>query len=614
MKKEVKVESFRSGICYQKGRLLVGGVFMKGKRKLSLIVAAAMAAGIMAYGGISSAFAETTQPDPIKLYTTDNKSCTAMNVAISKQYLPSTGLTVVPPYIGGSYNDSIAQKITGLTGTDVLKMTFDLKNATFSGSGYSIILDNDSDMTNGYVNCIGMQKLSDTELSVSFDNTSDEGQTITNWYLVDSSVCANYSSTSDYSNGIHVTMKVDGDLKVGDRVELDLTSEINSGSGFKTFVNGCFKDQIYVIENQWLAHTCKCCKGDENGIDKDLIVVDDQGYTTVMDTVTGKMGVSIYNACEKSKSSGGGECCPEENNTCTLFCNKTTTGGTYTEAECSMPGYCTPNTLECVVTADHGLGIYTQKDFMNPNTYNYQVTNLNNSKVTFTLTGNELDKVEHAYLIDSDTGNTIAEFNIDNNTTATVTVDGSTLFVKANGGTQAGGDAIEFKVKIVPKQKVLLDPTTFSLTATISGGQVKNSETVRWVDFEKWGYSQTGSFVFKVPYIRSDNRMSSVIRFENAGTSPVKVSLFVDDPNGSGWQFVKVVTVNPGTSAYVLGRDLIAAAQSKGITLDGTKGFAVKGVSDADENYFTVYASQQYKGTTDFRPLPVKVMNASYKQ
>ncbi len=604
-------------------RLSKGGVWMKGRRKISLIVAAALAIGVVGYGNVSKA-ASGVENNPIVLE--DNGatvSCDKGLVPISYQYLPNDGLTTTAKDVQTYDNDSIAQKmLTDLYSDNAttLKMTFALKNASFAADKLALVIDNGSTsapycfaaVPTGNKVAFGLDNATvSMNSNVKLGNILD-GANHVKWYLVDASSCnANGQLDSALEQ---ITFKVSGSLNPGDRVELSLTSEENG----KTFNNGCVRKDIYVVENQWIAHKCTCTNGDETGgIDTDKLIAGESGNITVEDTKLAESGISIYDAC-MSEASTGSTCCPGEEGSCGLFCQTSST----TE-NCAMPGICDFTTLH------KGLLIFTNKDFAGDNA-TYTVTNLNDATVTFTLKGKHLNNIEKIELISEDSADKYAKatvlgtFTIDNDTTATATVSGSTLFTTAN---KEGTDGpIKFSVRITPKADANLLPDSFSLSATISGGTyLEHPETLNWGVFEQWAYDTESTYVFKVPYIRQDSQVTSVIRFENAGTDPVELSLYVNSPNGEGWQFVKRITVDPGkagtvcsadttTCNVVTGATLIQWAKDAGIDLDGSAGFAVRGVGNVDQNTFTVYASQEDTSIGSFRPLPVKILGADYQE
>ncbi len=407
----------------------------------------------------------------------------------------------------------------------------------------------------------------------------------------------------------HVT--VNGSLNSGDMVHLILTSTYNGAH----IVNGCYKRVIYVVEDQWIAKLCMC----NGGVDTDYIIPTDNG-TTVEDSEGGFKGISLYNACSSYSGSGTTpttECCPTLSGTCSLFCNQVTssTSGTtgVTTATCSIPGYCNNPPASYM-----GLQIFENRDFtLHPS---YKIISLANTDVTFTLNADSLKNIDKIELLGyglssgglDPNATVLGTFNIDTTTnTATVTIPGSALFVKANGGVQvADYMPTHFTIKITPKANTVLMPNEFKLSAVMqAGGDLKNPQNLNWGTFLKWTYNLEASMVFKVPYIRCDSYVSSVIRFENASAQKALVALFVNDPVTGGWMYVKSLEVPAGGSVAVSGSDIIGYAHDMGITLNGTKGFAVYGLVSSTESKFTLYASQQVKGSNSFRPLPVKVLH-----
>jgi len=118
---------------------------------------------------------------------------------------------------------------------------------------------------------------------------------------------------------------------------------------------------------------------------------------------------------------------------------------------------------------------------------------------------------------------------------------------------------------------------------------------------------------FVAPYVRSDSGVSSVIRVENAANRDSKIWWFVN--NGGRWSLIGNQDLPKGDVVVKSGQDLISAASTKGIPLDGTKGFAVWGVVKATDptnnKDITVYGSQQLIGGP-FRPLPIQVKGAKW--
>ena len=612
-------------VCEQKKeRLSKGGVLMKGRRKISLIVAAALVvgSGVVGLSNLSQAYLSPTQEEVI----IDNSSTCQSNVwkAYSKQALSASGAVVVPKYVGGSEDDAITGKMeTVYDNTSEMTMSFTLNGGYFQGSTIGLLIDNGTGTA-----CIEATA-NGNSVTFTVDNGSiyKLGSDIKHWAIVNGDVCQNTTIFNDTTNdgdpladsssingvsGKYLGIKISGTLETGDKVVLSLTSKLNG----QTFDKGCMNVPLYVIENQWVAHRCQCCQGNEEGVDVDKLTYY-KGGVTVEDTIRGKdyIGYDIYNACDNATITSTGECCPTANPECSLFCQKTS--GTSSTYYCSEPGFC--NEDELCDNPKYGLKIYTAKDFASKSEPSYRVQDLNGATVKFTLEDaqGQLEKVKAIYIVNADDPDkTLGQFDIVDNKTATVEISGGTLFTSENGGMETGNQnaPIRFTVKIVPKDGVVLDPDEFNLSATISGGDVKNEANLNWGTFLEWAYATKGITVFKVPYIRQDSQVTSVIRFENAGTTPINVSLYVNDPNGSGWTYVENVVVDPGTSKAVLGSDLINEAKARGITLDGTKGFAVKGITDANQDYLTIYASQEDTSIGSFRPLPVKILDANYQE
>ena len=531
----------------------------------------------------------------------DNTTCFNKAVYVSKQLLPSTGLAVTSagvkednltnPDAFDNGNGAGLNKIDGTSNKMVF--IFDLTNGTFSND-LVLLLDNGTQtpILPDY------QTASKVQFTVEAQDVS--GSSYKSLMLVDKS--DNYTTT-------HLGIKVDGSLPSGGKVNLSLTTTWDGAHMY----NGCFNKVIYIVEDQWSAQLC-CCK--DSAPDTDYLVADANGVT-VKDSETGITGFSLYNKC----SSYGGDtkhqgCCQSVKPTCGLFCNYTSTSSTTSGVSCSMPGYCyTPE--ECDYKNGKGLRIVENEDFyFYPS---YKVQSLANTNVTFTLTGN-LKNIASITLVSSDDGNggtfvqpaVLGTFSIDyTNNTATVTIPGTTLFVKANGGVQTGNadEPIHFKVEITPKSGVALMPNKFSLSAVMEKGtDLTNDQALSWGEIIDWTYDYYNSYVFMAPYVRSDSATTSVIRFENASKAPVGVSLYVNDPAGNSWIFVKHITIDPGKTAIEKGADFISDAAAVGITLDGAKGFAVYGIADAVYNTFTVYGSQQYAGA-GFRALPIDIFN-----
>ncbi len=534
--------------------------------------------------------------------TPDNVTCNTDDVVfISKQLLPSTGLSVTSKGVqeDNATNPTVFSDINSIAGTtDTMVLTFSLANGTFSNN-LVLVLDNG---TQTVVNP-DYQQLDKVQFTL--DNASLGGAS--GFLKLD---LYDKNASDNYTNPV-LTITVNGSLDNKDKVSLSLTTTFNG----KHVYNGCFDKTIYIVENQWSAQLC-CCK--DQTPDKDYLVATDNGVT-VKDSEAGIVGESLYNACSSYESiTVTPGCCTSITPTCGLFCNNTTTTTTTTSGVvCSMPGECyTPATC----TKDGlGLKIVENRDFT---TYpSYKVTSLYNTPVTFTLTGN-FKNIASAAIVSSADGNpasfvepaVLGTFTINSDaTSATVTIPGSTLFVKTNGGTQVSSTTpIHFKVEIKPKSNVSLMPNKFYLSAVMeAGSDLTNPQNLSWGEIIDWVYDTENTYVFMAPYLRSDNAVSSVIRFENAATTPASISLFVNNPDGSGWTFVKHITLAAGASTAVSGADFISYASAVGVTLDGTKGFAIYGLANVPSAKLTVYGSQQYKGTTNFRPLPIDVIDGN---
>ena len=532
----------------------------------------------------------------------DNITCEDTAVYISKQLLPSTGLSVVSSGVKednatnpDAFLNSNGEGINAINGSaNNMTFTFSLTNGTYANN-LVLVLDNGSIQTVVAPDFKDASKVQFTLNDAALD-TNDYKYL----HLYDKNASDNYTNPA-------LSINVDGSLNDGDKVNLSLTTTYNG----KHLYNGCFNKVIYVVENQWSAQLC-CCK--DNTPDKDALVATDSGVT-VMDTESKVMGMSLYNSCSYYKNkTHTTSCCTEIDSTCGLFCNESSTTTTSTDVSCSMPGECvTPG--ECTKKTGYGLNIVENNDFTNHSSY--KVNSLYNTPVTFTLTGN-LKNIASIQIVSSADGNpnafvqpaVLGTFAIDNDTTATVTIPGSTLFVKSNGGVQKTlTTPIHFKVEIKPKDGASLMPNKFYLSAVMeASSDLANPQNLGWGEIIDWSYDLNSSYVFMAPYLRSDSAVSSVIRFENADETTAAISLYVNDPDGNSWTFVKHITLAAGASTVVSGADFINYAAEKGLTLDGTKGFAVYGIANVTSDRLTVYGSQQYKGTTDFRPLPIDVI------
>ncbi len=561
---------------------------------------------IAVFGMVGSIQAKAAQAPKDVVFTlapnADNVTCLTGAVYISKQLLPSTGLAVQSAGVEednatnpDAFLNANGDGLNNIDGTNN-KMTFifTLTNGDFSND-LVLVLDN------GSTTVITPDYQTANKVQFTVEDSNVDATNFTSIKLVDK------SSSDNYTNP-HLGIKVDGSLNSGDKVNLSLTTTWNGAHMF----NGCFNKVIYVVENQWSAQLC-CCKN--NTPDVDYLVASADGVT-VQDSETGLTGFSLYNACSDYETihiTTG--CCTSVPSTCDLFCNGSTTTTTTTgTVTCSMPGTCeTPKYCD---DNGYGLRIVENRDFyLYPS---YKVQSLANTNTTFTLTGN-LKNIASIDLVSSADGNpgsfvqpaVLGSFAIDyTNNKATVTIPGTTLFVKANGGVQISPTTpIHFKIKITPKSGVALMPNKFYLSAVMEAGQdLANDQALNWGEIIDWTYNYEASYVFMAPYLRSDSAVTSVIRFENASKAPVGVSLYVNDPAGNSWIFVKHITVNPGESKIEKGADFITAAAAAGITLDGAKGFAVYGIANAVYNTFTVYGSQQLVGG-NFRPLPIDIFN-----
>jgi hypothetical protein len=212
----------------------------------------------------------------------------------------------------------------------------------------------------------------------------------------------------------------------------------------------------------------------------------------------------------------------------------------------------------------------------------------------------------------------IATFNIDYaNNKATASMKLTDLLNKwvaikltVNGTTPLEDRKLSINAKLVPADEVkvgttLIDASSDQNVALTLGGFIARGKEIFNFDIN--------GLQFVAPYVRSDSVVSSVIRVENVANRDSKVWWFVN--NGGTWSLVGTDDLLKGAVLVKLGQDLINAASTKGIPLDGTKGFAVWGVvktTDASNNKdITVYGSQQLIGGP-FRPLPVQVKWPDY--
>ncbi len=603
-----------------------GGVLMVRSLKFLVALVAVLIWGSFAV--VQQSWSAVADTGPFTLCEGDPEACSTANVVyVSKQFLPASGFVATSQGFvdeNSAYeyaHDGILKRIGDLQSDNdtKLRITAVLQNGTFEKSSIGVYVDNGTHYTFMKFNTVSSKKA-----VITLDNATVKlSGTIQRFVLVDGDAMPEVAAQAVVTrlpDANHVlSVAIDGGLNPGDRVTLSLTSEFYDPNtmAYNTFQNGCVNRDLYIVENQWIAHTCSCdCGTGKETIDSDLLYATNDGVS-VKDAQTGAEGYSIYDACYATTPAGG-TCCPKVEPSCGFFCQEETQGGI--QVTCSMPGHC-----NCTLWNNRsGLTIFENYDFDHPSVSPYKITNLADSTVEFALTTTgKLENIEKVELLGWWDGATPADaavlgtFNIDSqNGVAKLQISGDQLFRKVNGGVQTGNthEPIHFSIKITPKSGILLQPQKFSLTAKITGGQLENEADLSWNDFLEWTYDTNAAFVFKVPYIRQDSLVTSVIRFENANTADVGVSLYVNTPNGDGWKFVKHITVEPGKAYVVSGSDLINWASDAGITLDGSKGFAVFGVSDADEQKFTVYASQQMTTNGSFRPLPVKVAEAAFSE
>lgn len=435
-------------------------------------------------------------------------------VYISKQFLPATGL--VTHSAGIVDNDSTTGIIPELdnvvdNGSKIVRMTFVLENGSFSASSLDLVITDNTSATA----TITATPITANKVAFTIDNNSL------------SALSDNITSVALYDHGSSNTLSitVSGSLDNGGKVILSLTSEAGPLGGLQSFQNGCFRKVLYIVENQWVAHLCKC-SACGNGIDTDELIATDNGLM-VKDTKLGVLGASYYNACfSPSGTTTSPSCCNTIPGSCGLFCNLVTTSTSTTTGGCSMPGSCVDN---CTVDGNYvGLKIYENKDLANSP---YKVTNLNDATITFTLTADNIDEIGQAYLVGAgrNYGTTIAPFSKGKDS-LTAQVSGANFFIPSNGG---GSAPIMFSVKIVPATGVTLLPDKFYLSAEISGGsQMENPATLNWNEFLAWNFN---GILARVP-----------IMFYGGGYRTY-INLFSDQPA----HVVAIVTLNDGTKAEV---------------------------------------------------------------
>jgi hypothetical protein len=247
---------------------------------------------------------------------------------------------------------------------------------------------------------------------------------------------------------------------------------------------------------------------------------------------------------------------------------------------------------------------------------------ISNVSVNFEVTG-KMNGIASMKLIDTkgthDTNDDedIATFNIDYaNNKATASMKLTDLLNKwvaikltVDGTTPLEDRRLSINAKLVPADEVKAGTTLIDASSTqnqeVGGGNIARGKEI-------FNFTING-LQFVAPYVRSDSVVSSVIRVENVANRDAKVWWFVN--NGGAWSLVGTDDLPKGAVLVKLGQDLINAASTRGITLDGTKGFAVWGVvktTDAWNNKdITVYGSQQLIGGP-FRPLPVQVKWPDY--
>jgi hypothetical protein len=265
-----------------------------------------------------------------------------------------------------------------------------------------------------------------------------------------------------------------------------------------------------------------------------------------------------------------------------------------------------------------GVGIQAQDN--NPE---IKVTSISPVSVNFEVTG-PMKGIASMKLIDTKgtAGTTddedIATFIIDYaNNKATASMSLADLLNKwvaikltVDGTTPLEDRRLSINAKLVPAGEVKVGTTLIDASSDRDlnlalGGFIARGRDIINLDIN--------GLQFVAPYVRSDSYVSSVIRVENAANSDSKIWWFVN--NNGTWSLVGTDDLPKGAVVVKLGQDLINAASTKGISLDGTKGFAVWGIvktTDGRNNKnITVYGSQQSIGGS-FRPLPIQVRWAGF--
>ena len=394
-----------------------------------------------------------------------------------------------------------------------------------------------------------------------------------------------------------ISFKIPGTLKPKDRVKINVTQL----QGTSTVTNGCIVQDLMIVEDQFIADS-------DPIVDNEKLAVAENGVTKLYDdeiSETNSTTTVSYNPCLTRWPHD----CEHECPSCDLICNEQNQGN------CVLPSPC--NTFPVC-----GLGIFQAADFVNGQVFDpncdespvvkpiISVSSLAESTVKLTLKGN-FNGITSVTFYGSN-GQTLCSATPENGE-ASCTVSGRNLFDATN---KEWNGAVSFTFSVTVDGKTQLSPRQFSASAEISGGELAHPVYLNWDNVMTWGLdlAHGNALAFKVPYVRTDNYMTSAIRIENVG-GDAPVAIYVTDPAG-GWKLVKVLALKAGEEKIITGSDLVDWAKDKGIDLLESKSgrFGILAIASRDPNAkaldLNVYSAQQVKGTNNVRFVPVEVLSS----
>ena len=579
-------------------------------------------AAVLLLGG-TSAQAATTCPAPVIHFGTGTNAYDLG--VISYQALSSSGVTKVLPELD----------LSGVNATEGDTLTIVLNNAEFANPDKVVL-----EVTNG----------TDTATVSPSTVTSNKLE-----FTINSGLSGTVTLVALYDDDTNRTLsfKIPGTLKPGDKAVINITTRDQNG---QTRDNGCVSQEIMVVKNQFTVAS------NVELVDDEPLAVTANGVTSLYDDgkeYEGPVTTVRYNpAVMRACSTGGSTTCTPECPTCELVCNSVTSQTSTILGNCVLPATCAnvsnvdPNTLEVLgeIPADlaealakgeaslddlnsyqeeaNYLQFFQTADFTN-GIQNIicdgaivkvkpilSVATLSESTVNLTLKGN-FEGIKSVTFYGAN-GKELCTATPDvKNGVATCSVSGRQVFDATN---KLDDNSVGFTFAITTDGKSQLSPRKFDLSTEITGGELAHPVSLNWGTVMTWGFGRNSTLAFKVPYIRTDNYISSAIRIENAGNA-APVAVFVTDPEG-GWKLVKVIDMKAGEEKIITGSTLAEWAKEAGIDLEASKSgrFGVLAVVSMNPCAsagtdgcchalnFNLYSAQQVIGTDNVRFVPVEVL------